>query len=306
MTETGLVSLIRKLAGRGSQSVIEGIGDDCAVLRPNEGHDLVFTTDFTLEGRHFTTESHQPSDIGHKALARSLSDIAAMGGRPLFCLVSLAMPAATEEGFVEEFYRGLLELAARHSVALAGGDLASFDALTVDVMCCGEVPTGSAMLRRNARVGDLIYVSGTLGGSAHGFRSQQGANFQRHLRPEPRVQLGRTLREAGVTCCMDLSDGLALDLTRLCRESEVSAEIEGPLPIADGASEQDALSGGEDYELLFTAPPGVRVPEMVEGVPVTRIGIITAKGEAPVLYRGQPLATSGFDHFFVDADGERV
>lgn len=290
--ELSLIEQIRsQTASQASPpSLIKGIGDDCAVLRPRPKHDLVFTTDFALEGRHFTLDTHKPADIGHKALARSLSDLAAMGSKPLFCLVSLAVPRSLGHQWVKDFYSGLLGLASAHHIALAGGDLASFEKVIADVQCCGEIPAGRSMLRSSARPGDIIYVTGELGASAAGLRTKRGANFRRHLRPEPRITEGRELRRLGVRCCMDLSDGLLLDLHRLCQESNVSADLDGLLPISKGATEEEALSGGEDYELLFTAPPKLRVPG-------TAIGKVVPPRKRTLQRHGKPIAAKGFNHF---------
>src|SRR3954451_319650 len=220
MRETGLVDRIRKLAARTADNpaLIRGIGDDCAIVRPRPKHDLVFTTDFVLEGRHFTLDTHSAADIGHKALARSLSDLAAMGSEPVFCLVSLAVPSHRSSQWVRGFYRGLLALASRYDTALAGGDLARFNSVIADVMCCGRVRRGRALLRSTAKPGNRIYVTGELGGSAHGFAMKRGKHWQRHLRPEPRVSAGMALHRLRASACMDLSDGLALDMHRLCLE----------------------------------------------------------------------------------------
>ena len=299
MREMQLVERIRKLAGAHNRhpSVIAGIGDDCAILRPQANEDLVFTSDFVLEGRHFTLESHTAADVGHKALARSLSDLAAMGSEPVFCLVSLAIPAHLAEAWVSGFYKGLLALAARYKTTLAGGDLAQFDKVVADVICCGRVQRGRALLRSAAKAADGIYVTGELGASAHGLAAQKGKHFRRHLRPEPRIEAGLALRKLGVKAAMDLSDGLSLDLRRMCMESEVGAELDSDLPIAPGATLNDALHGGEDYELLFTAPPRVRVPENVGSVAITRIGTIRAGRPGSVRFRGRLLRPKGFDHF---------
>ncbi len=292
MLETRIVDRIRKLALRGPKSnqIITEIGDDCAVLRPRPNEDLVFTTDFVLEGRHFTLDTHTPADIGHKALARSLSDVAAMGAEPVFCLVSLGVPPALGSSWITRFYKGLLKLANRFSVTLAGGDLARFEKVIADVMCCGRVRRGKAILRSGARPGDLIYVTGTLGGPAH-------AKWSPHLRPEPRIEAGLALRRFRVSSCMDLSDGLALDLHRLCIESKVSAELRLPLPLERGASLDEALHGGEDYELLFTAPPRTRIPVVIGHVPIACIGVITFGQSGSLRLDGRPLEPKGFDHF---------
>lgn len=300
MNETQLVRRIRQLAesSPAHPALIKGIGDDCAVLRPCASEDLVFTTDFVLEGRHFTLDTHSPADIGHKALARSLSDLAAMGAEPVFCLVSLAIPPEFAHQWANAFYRGLLALARKYNVTLAGGDLARFDKVIADVMCCGRIPRGKALLRSAAKPGDRIYVTGRLGGSALGFETGGGTAWRRHLRPEPRVAVGLALRKLGISAAMDLSDGLSLDLQRLCIESKVAAEINSAVPIARGATLEQALHGGEDYELLFTAPARRPMPPGIAGVPVTAIGIITKSARpGTVFFQDKPLLPGGFDHF---------
>jgi thiamine-monophosphate kinase len=250
------------------------IGDDCAVIRPRANRDLLFTTDFCAEGVHFTRAS-SPEEIGHRALARSLSDIAAMGGKPLYCLVSIALAPWTDQRWIDGFYRGLNKLLRRTKTQLAGGDISHARQLVCDVMVCGSVARGKALLRSGARPGDRIYVSGPLGGWRH----------KRAI--VPRLEIGRKL-VGKTTSCMDISDGLALDLHRLCRASGVAAELDS-IPLLAGATLRQALHDGEDYELLYTAPPKVRVPGI-------RIGNIT-KGKPGVLrYRGKALAPTGYDH----------
>jgi thiamine-monophosphate kinase len=297
MRETQFIEKIKSIA-QATQfhtSLVKGIGDDCAVLRPRPGHDLVFTTDFTIQDRHFTLQTHSAADVGYKALARSLSDLAAMGADPLFCLVSLAVPSTMKPSWIPAFYKGLISLATQERISLSGGDLATANQVTADVMCCGSVPSQSALLRSGARPKDKIYVTGELGLSALGLRQMRGRAWLRHKRPQPRINVGKQLRRIA-TAAMDLSDGLSLDLQRLCQESRVGARIAETLPVARGASIQHALHGGEDYELLFTAPAKRRVPAKIAGVPVTHIGEIT---EMPgiITYRGKPLEPLGFDHF---------
>lgn len=285
MRETEIVNRIRNLAARGPRSaaLIRGIGDDCAILRPGAG-DLVFTSDFLLEDRHFTRQTYSPADIGHKALARSLSDIAAMGAEPVFCLVSLGIPAGLPASWLTSFYKGFLALATTYNTPLAGGDLARFEKIIVDVTCCGRVPSGKALLRSAAQPGDTIYVTGKLG------KAWLSKDWRRNRRPEPRIEAGIALRCLGVRCAMDLSDGLSLDLKRLCLESKVSAEITADLS-------QPELHGGEDYELLFTAPPTLRLPPRVGSIPIASIGAITAGHKGRVRFHGRPLEARGFDHF---------
>jgi len=280
MNELALIAKIRKQAARGPQ-VNLGIGDDCAIFRPRAGVDLLFTSDQMIEDVHFKRDQ-APASVGQRALARNLSDIAAMGGEPHFCLVSLAVPAELGHKWISAFYRGLMNLARRTGTALAGGDLAHANKIYCDVMVCGSVPGGKALLRSGARPGDALYVSGRLGKT----------HFDKHWkRPiQPRLALGKTLRGLA-TSCMDISDGLSLDLHRLCLESGVAAEVER-VPIVRGATLESALHGGEDYELLFTLPPRKSPPRGT-----TLIGKIMKGKPGAVTFQGKPLAPRGYDHF---------
>jgi thiamine-monophosphate kinase len=281
MNEIGIVERIRRasqnhmLSERGG--LVLGIGDDCAIFRPKPGDDLVFTTDQMIEDVHFRA-THKPTAIGERALARSLSDIAAMGGEPRFCLVALATPDGREK-WIEAFYRGLLRLANRTGTALAGGDLANSGnhQTHCDVMVCGAVKRGRALRRDGARVGDAIYVSGQLGKS-----------WDRKI--EPRLALGQAL-VGRATSCIDLSDGLSVDLYRLCAASGVAAEIDR-VPVVRGATTGRALHGGEDYELLFTMPAKARTPGGT-----SRIGTIVRGKAGSMMFEGRPLAPRGYDHF---------
>lgn len=280
MRELAIVERIRKMAEAGvrNSSVVRGIGDDCAIVRPRANEDLVFTTDFVIEGRHFTLDSYSAADVGHKALARSLSDLAAMGSEPVFCLVSVAVPAGLSGRWLNGFYKGLLALAEQHKITVAGGDLSKFDKVLADVMCCGRVPRGKAMLRSAAKPGDAIYVTGELG---------------RTGRAQPRVAEGIALRRVGVKAAIDISDGLVIDLHRLCVASGVSSEIDN-VPVAKGASLDEALHRGEDYELLFTARTGK--------FNATRIGTIRKGKAGEIGMKGKRLPVKGFDHFDADND----
>lgn len=269
MNELEIVAKLKRLAPR-TKDLTLGIGDDCAIYRPRAGEELLFTTDQMIEGIHFT-RAQKASAIGERALARSLSDIAAMGGEPRFCIVAMA---ASDVQWIEEFYRGLLRLAKRTGTALAGGDLARDEKFHCDVMVCGSVPRGKALRRDGARVGDSIFVSGPL-----------GKPWDRRI--EPRLALGRSLRGVA-TACIDLSDGLSLDLHRLCMASDLSAEIDR-VPVMRGSTIERALHGGEDYELLFTAkkaPPGC-----------SRIGRMTRGTPGKITFQGEPLEPRGYDHF---------
>ena len=298
-SEAALTDSLRRLAAvpRGS-ALVAGIGDDCAIFRPpNSREDLLFTTDLLVEDTHFRRATHRAADIGWKALARGLSDIAAMGGDPCFCLVSLALAPWCDAAGVNGFFRGLLLQAGHAGTVLAGGDLSHGATVVCDVVVCGAVPRSRALRRDGAHAGDAIYVSGALGGSALGLATGRGKAWRRHLRPEPRLALGRFLRETvRATAAMDLSDGLSLDLARLSKASGLGAEISPP-PVWRGATLAQALHGGEDYELLFTAPPRTPVPAAFENIPLTRIGVMRRQNPGRVTMAGKPLVPGGYDHF---------
>jgi thiamine-monophosphate kinase len=278
----------------------KGIGDDCAIYRPRgSADDLLFTTDMFIEGVHFLRETHKPEIAGRKALVRSLSDIAAMGGAPRFCLTSLCVPPWASTKWVDRFFDGILKLAASTGTALAGGDLSHGESLFCDVMVCGAVPRGQALRRDTARPGHEIYVSGLLGGSSLGLTRVSGKARIRHLHPEPRLALGRFLREKlRASSAIDISDGLSLDLQRVCLASHVDAGITLP-PVFSGASLEQALHGGEEYELIFTVPRSTKVPEKFDGIPLTCIGEIThpTGSGGVILLDSEPLAPLGYDHF---------
>lgn len=297
-------------------NLLLGIGDDCAVLRPRPGHDLLVTTDFSLEGIHFRRDWHSPESAGHRCLARGLSDIAAMGGEPLAIFLSLALPPRLPQAWVDKFLRGLIVLTERHGAALAGGDTAeSPDGVLADVVVIGSVPKGKTIRRSGARPGDLIYVSGELGGSAAAIkRLEQSSNkklspvdYPRHFFPEPRLELGRILRAKGLASAMiDTSDGLSTDLAQICEESGVGAELNADLiPRAKVGMPQKevnlqlALHGGEDYELLFTAPADKKISSIIAGVPIAQIGRITREKKM-ILRKSNsavPLQSQGWEHF---------
>jgi len=296
--ELEFVERIRKrVASPKAGGIALGIGDDCAIIRPRgAAEDLLVSTDLTIEDTHFGRDTHRADDVGWKALARGLSDLAAMGAEPRFCLLSLALPPWADRRWTDGFYRGFLRLAAREGAPLIGGDLARAEKAMCDVVVCGAAPRGRALRRDGARAGDAIYVSGALGGSELGLTTRRGMAWRRHLRPEPRLALGRFLRERlGATAAMDVSDGISLDLRRLCLASETAAEI-GPPPIFPGATLEQALHGGEDYELLFTIPPRRAVPPRFGDLPLTRIGRMRAGKPGAVMLDGAPLPPLGWDH----------
>lgn len=310
-------------------TLVKGIGDDAAVLRPRAGFDLVVTTDLLVEGVDFRLDKGwtAPRDLGHKALAVSLSDAAAMGARPRFCLLSVGVPRPLWRGrFLEEFYEGVRSLAEVHGVRLIGGDTSrTIEGVVIDSVVLGEVRRGRALTRGGARVGDHIYVTGSLGGAAGGLKILESAVARtsrgraarglvvRQRRPEPRVGWGALLSEKGLaTSLIDLSDGLSSDLAHVCRESGVGARLDAsllpldPLLAQIGMDADEALKlaldGGEDFELLFTADPrrASRLPVEVGGVPVTRVGEVTGERGKVRLVRGGTsglLKPGGFEHF---------
>ena len=293
------LDLIERIRARVAQArgVVMGIGDDCAIVRPRgAADDWLYTTDLLIEGTHFLRATHTAADVGWKTVARGLSDIAAMGGAPRFCLLSLALGDWVDARWVDGFYRGLLRLAEPAGAALIGGDVARTGHVVCDIVVAGTVPRGKALRRDGARAGDALHVSGSLGGSALGLSTERGKAWVRHKRPEPRLALGRFLREdLGATAAMDLSDGLSLDLRRLCLASGLHAEIAAP-PVFPGATLEQALHGGEDYELLFTVPARTRVPRAFEGLPLTQIGTMRKGSPGTVLLDGAPLPALGYDH----------
>lgn len=281
---------IRRLRTRaaGADHLVRGIGDDCAVLRPPAGTELLVTTDLFIEGTHFRRRSAPPRALGWRALARALSDVAAMGGTPLAYFVSIAVPEWAWGPWLKDFYKGMSESGSRTGAVLAGGDTTRARTLTADLIVLGHAPAGRALRRDGAKTGDAIYVSGELGVEAPGKR----------IRFEPRLALGRYLLENRLaSACMDVSDGLAMDLSRLCEESGVAAALASPLPLAQGVAVERALTHGEDYELLFTVPSRQRVPATFNGVPLTRVGTIVAGKAGRVTLDAKPLAARGWDPF---------
>jgi thiamine-monophosphate kinase len=333
----GELALLRQIRDRAAQSsrggLRLGIGDDCALLNPRPGEELAVTTDLSIAGRHFRLDWHAPESVGHRALARGLSDLAAMGARPVAAFLSLGLPreltiaAGRRPAWVNRFLDGMLTLAEAHKTPLAGGDLSESPLAMADIVLVGAVPCGKALLRSGAQAGHLLYVTGALGGAAAGLdrlaqlaglagsakprpRTPQPPRIPKklaallapHLYPRPRIAQGLWLQRHGLaSAAIDLSDGLSTDLGHLCQESGVAAEVDSAL--LPGATLAQALNGGEDYELLFTAPAAARLPRSIAGVPITRIGrIVPARADYPAVTllgtRGpKPLAPHGWEHF---------
>ena len=304
----------RRHAARGSKSLLlrRGIGDDCAVFSGSGRMDLLVTTDLLLEGIHFRREWQGAESVGYKTLARGLSDIAAMGGIPRYAFLSLALPAGTSSRWVDDFFKGLFRLADSSGVTLAGGDTAaSQSGIVADIMVIGEIAKGQAILRSGARPSDEIWVSGELGGAAAALHLlRQGKSIAKRddiLRPlfypQPRLALGRLLCRRGLaSAMMDLSDGLSIDLARLCESNGVGARLDaGAIPRHRLASWNQAIHGGEDFELLFTVPAtlSAKVPKKVDRIRLTRIGAIRSGRQLRLRREGMeiPLPVLGFEHF---------
>jgi thiamine-monophosphate kinase len=317
---TSEFDLIRRYFTRPAPSAVLGVGDDCALLRPRPGMMLAVSTDMLLAGRHFFADA-DPGKLGHKALAVNLSDLAAMGADPRWATLAIALPDADEK-WVAAFAAGFFRLADRWELELIGGDT-SRGALTVAVTVIGEVPPGLALRRDAALAGDDIWLSGATGEAAlalahlKGRVKLEGATLEACLArlhaPEPRLELGGRLRGLARSA-IDVSDGLLADLTHILEASGVGAEISlDALPRAraiaecrDTALAADCLlSGGDDYELVFTVPPFKR-PEIEAlarelGLPLARIGVLVP-GEPRATVRDKagrlvPVARTGFDHF---------
>jgi thiamine-monophosphate kinase len=308
MNELQILERIRRKSSVvAGSSILLGIGDDCAVFRPRGAQeDLLLTTDMVVEDIHFHRDTHPAAAVGYRTLARGLSDIAAMGGKPRFCLLSLVLAPWADSKWIDKFYSGLLDLAGQTGTMLAGGDLAGGEKLTCDIVVCGSAPKGKALRRDGARPGDQICVSGHLGASALGLEKGKGEAWRRHLRPAPRLALGRYLRtRLHATAAMDLSDGLSLDLHRLCLASGAMASLDREPPIFSGANSNQALHGGEDYELLFTLPARIHLPDNYNGIPLTRIGTIQKGKPGLVELLGRPLSPRGYDHFRRSANASK-
>ncbi len=324
--ERALVARIRARIPPPPSSVVVGIGDDAAVVAPDRGTLTVITTDALVDGIHFDRTFASAADIGHKALAVNLSDLAAMGAAPRHALLSLALPPHSPVADIDALVDALLVLAGQHGTALVGGNIAgSTGPISIDVTVTGSVRRRRVLTRGGARPGDFVYVSGQIGGAAAGLASLRGADGgpapatdrcrRRFLRPEPRVRLGLALgRNRAARACIDLSDGLADALHQVTDASGVGARIDADrIPIDPEARDWftrsgadpvlAALTGGEDYELAFAAPPAFRgrlahVRRLIGDLVLTPIGVITKERDV-VLARGgtvEPLPGS-FEHF---------
>lgn len=312
--------LIAKYFTRPARNALLGVGDDCALLQPPAGEVLSITTDMLVEGAHFLPDA-DANLLGHKSLAVNLSDLAAMGATPRWFTLSLALPKV-DEAWLAQFSEGMFALADEHNIELIGGDTTR-GPLTISITAIGSQPTGQALRRDGASVGDDVWVSGYTGDAALGLAHLQGRVIlnpgaathciQRLHQPQPRIALGKKLRGIAASAA-DVSDGLLADLGHILERSQVGAEIEfGSLPRSAALSdcpdpalaEQSLIAGGDDYELVFTAPVNRRAEVVAAGktagIGVTRIGRIV---EGPSVARlldasgkSMPVPRHGFDHF---------
>ncbi len=331
--EFGLISRFQSRLKYRSSQVIQGIGDDCAVLSLNNGNYQVLTTDALVETVHFNLKTHTPEQLGWKTMAVNISDIAAMGAQPKFAVLSVGIPNSVAVDFLDRFYKGVNQASQKYKVALVGGDTVSSPKhLFINLALLGETRKKRVFTRSGARPGDKIFVTGTLGDSAFGLkilksRRKKWAGSEihkkqcvlRHLKPEPRVEAASWLAKSKhrVTSMIDISDGLTQDLGHILKAGKVGAELwESDIPISESLLKSSvinglsalplALSGGEDYELLFTLAPEDVTNLEKESItkvdqPVTQIGVITARkgirlisknGRSKMLQR--PM---GFNHF---------
>ena len=322
--EFGLIRKIRAWAHTSDPSLIQGIGDDVAVMKMGEKA-LLATTDILIEGVHFNRSWTDPYRLGKKSLAVNLSDIAAMGGVPRYFLITLGLPSSLSLSFVSRLYRGLKEEAKRFDVDLVGGDTSLAERLTINICLLGEGRRRNLVFRKGARIGDDLFVSGTLGDSSLGLillrekgsRRRSRSLIEKHLSPCPQLSLGQALANQRLaTAMIDVSDGLLADTNHILEESKVGALLwEARVPLSRSYKENIgryskdplslALRGGEDYELLFTSSPRVRtsVSSLATSlrIPVTRIGTILPQREGLRVARtdGKEYSPSrlGFDHF---------
>jgi thiamine-monophosphate kinase len=297
--ELEVIERIRRLLSPLGGAAEVGIGDDAAVVAEPDGGALLLTADVLVAGVHFDLALSDPSDVGWKAVVANVSDIAAMGGEPLYALVTLVVPP----GFaLSGLYEGLAESAGAYGVQVVGGDLSAGNELCVSIALTGRCPRCPPVFRSGARAGDVIFVTGPLGASAAGLRllragESSGACVEAHRRPVARVAEGIAAATAGATAMIDISDGLATDLRHLAAASGVGARLE-EVPVAPGADLEEALTGGEDYQLLFSAPDPAAVQAAFEAArlrPPLAVGVCV-QDPIELTLAGEPLAGRGYEH----------
>ena len=314
ISEDELITAIGRVLSGTGPDVLVPVGDDAAVVRGGTG-DLVLTTDALVEGTHFDRTMSTPRDIGYKAITVSLSDIAAMAGSPRYALCALTLSGDVDAGWTMELFGGMREATDEFACALVGGNLARGSEVTVAITLTGEVARGAVVRRSGAEPGDVVVVTGTLGGAAAGRRlARRGAPWtedelhaiHRHERPAPRVGEAPVLARNGATSMIDVSDGLTRDLVRICEASGVGVRLDpAKVPRHAAAAEGEALGGGEDYELLATMPSAAAAADAageladVFATLLTPIGTIAVDGLQTIDDTGatHPLEPSGWDHF---------
>lgn len=328
--EFGLIDRIQKILPKAKhEDLIIGIGDDTAVIRIDKQRALLITCDIQLEDQHFRTKYISPYQLGRRAMAVNLSDIAAMGGNPTFALVSLGFPKSFPLADFDELFQGMKEQLAEFSSYIIGGNLSNTESkLVIDITMLGEIAPDQVLTRSGASPGDRIFVTGNLGEAGAGFYvlekfgknypQQFGTLVKKHLQPLPRIEAGKRLAQSGfATAMIDISDGIASDLNHICVMSGVGAEIyQDSIPLPDGIQKVTACSGksalylalhsGEDYELLFTMKPdtpGEILPTISTetGMAFNEIGKILTKESGYHLIDFQnrriPIQPKGWDHF---------
>ncbi len=325
--EFALIEHIAKIVEHADERVILTIGDDTAVVKPTDLDYILLTTDLLVEDVHFTLDTISPWQLGYKSIAVNLSDIAAMGGLPNYGVISLALNPKTNVSTVEDLYRGMADVSRKYDLRIVGGDVTKSDKMIINVAIVGEVEEENLCRRSDAQVEDIIMVTGELGASAAGLRIILNPGLRSkvkdadrlekaHFLPEPRIREGRILAKLGIHALEDISDGLASEIKHICEASMVGARINlSKVPIARGVEKvaeltgeraiDIALSGGEDYGLVFTAP--IEIQKEIEksfagiGIKVTAIGEILDKsqGITVVDWSGnvKPLEISGYTHF---------
>ena len=314
ISEDELITAIGRVLSGSGPDVLVPVGDDAAVVRGGTG-DLVLTTDALVEGTHFDRALSTPRDVGYKAIAASVSDMAAMAASPRYALCALTLSKDVDAGWAMELFGGMREASDEFACTLVGGNLARGSEVSVVISLTGEVARGGAIRRSGAEPGDLMVVTGVLGGAAAGRRlAQRGAPWtedeldaiRRHARPVPRVGEAPVLARHGVRAMIDVSDGLTRDLARICEAGGVGVRLDlGKVPRHPAADEGEALGGGEDYELLATMPSEAAVADAarelaeVFATPLTAIGTITLEGLEATDDLGvtRPLDPAGWDHF---------
>jgi len=316
--EFRLIDLLAKMAGGGDERMLLGIGDDAAAWRGDASIQLASVDSF-IQGVHFTPQTTSWQEVGWKALAVNISDIAAMGGIPRYALVALSLPDDSEVENVAALYSGMLKLAKQYGVTIIGGDISRAPLVAISITILGSSPTKKILTRSSARPGEVVAVTGQLGAAAAGLEMinkklklnpEASARFrQAFFKPTPRIAEGQLLLEQGVKTAIDISDGLVADLNQICKSSHVGARLEVErVPIEPAVktafSEKAlelALSGGEDYELLFTASDKIiDKVKQAAACPVTVIGeVVAGKGVTLVDKAGKPFALkkAGWEHF---------